>query len=185
MNNRELGTISKKVILFLWGGLALGLSGNPKNYFKILRVMGKEWEDINRKALNRAIKNLYHSKLVDIKEDKEGLITLVLSEDGKKRALKYNLENIRISKMKEWDNKWRIVLFDIPETRKKFREALRSHLKDMEFYEFQKSVFVHPYECKNEIDYLVEFYNIRSYVRLAVAENIDNELHLKKHFKLL
>ena len=40
--NREWGEVSQKVILLLWGGLALGLSGSPKNYFRILKAIGKE-----------------------------------------------------------------------------------------------------------------------------------------------
>ena len=182
---REYRDVSKKVILLLWGGLALGLSGSPKTYFKILKAIGKEWKEIDKQALHRAIKNLYQSKIVDIKEDKEGNVTLILTEKGKQKALKYDLDNISVPKMQKWDKKWRVVLFDIPEKRKKIREALRSHLKQMNFFEFQKSVFVHPFECKDEIDYLIEFYNIRPFVRFMISESIDNELHLKKHFNLL
>lgn len=178
--SRELGTTSQKIILLLWGGLALGLSGSPRTYFKILKGIEKELKDIDRRALHWAIKNLYKSKLVDIKENKDGTTTLVLTKNGKQKALKYNLENMKIPKMKKWDNKWRVVLFDIPETRKKIRDALRFHLRGLDFFEFQKSVFVHPYKCQNEIDYLIEFYNIRKYVRILTAENVDNESHLKK-----
>lgn len=183
--SRELGETSQKIILLLCGGLTLGLSGSPRNYFRILKAMGKEWEDIERRSLHRAIKNLYSSKIIDIKEDKDGITTLILTEKGKQKALRYDLANITVPEMKKWDNKWRVVLFDIPETRKKIRDALRFHLKKMGFFEFQKSVFAHPFECKDEIDYLIEFYDIRRYVRLLVAETIDNELHLKKHFNLL
>ena len=183
--NREWGEVSQKVILFLWGGLALGLSGSPKNYFRILKAIGKEWNEINKRALHRAIKNLYQSKIIDIKEDKDGITTLVLSDKGKEKALTYNLDKIKIKKPVQWDGKWRVVLFDIPESQKKVREALRFHLKNMDFFEFQKSVFIHPFECRDEIDYLIEFYNIRPFVRFIIGESVDNELHLKKHFNLL
>jgi len=45
-------------------------------------------------------------------------------------------------------------------------------------------VFVQPYDCKNEIEYIIEFYNIRKYVRFIIADSLDNELHLINHFKL-
>jgi DNA-binding transcriptional regulator PaaX len=54
----------------------------------------------------------------------------------------------------------------------------------LRFYQLQKSVFVLPYECRDEIEFLIEFYDIRSYVRQIVAEKIDNELHLKEIFKI-
>jgi len=63
--------------------------------------------------------------------------------------------------------------------------VFRYHLNQLGFYEFQKSVFVHPYNCKDEIDYLIEFYNLRRFVRFVEADSIDNELHLKKYFHLL
>ncbi len=125
------------------------------------------------------------SKLISEKQNKGDAITMILTDKGKEKALTYNLDEIVIKKPKHWDGKWRIVLFDIPEKRRKIRDAFRHHLNQLEFYEFQKSVFVHPFDCQNEIDYLIEFYNARRFIRFIVAELIDNELHLKSHFKLL
>jgi len=85
---------------------------------------------------------------------------------------------------KKWDGKWRIVVFDIPEKKKGVRNALRRKLKELGFYELQKSVFVFPYECGNEIEFIVEFFELRPYVRTGVLEKIDNTTHLKRIFKL-
>jgi len=182
---QRLGDTQRKILLLLLGGLALGLSGSPKNYFHILKNIGKEWKDIDRYALKRTIKNLYKSKLIGEKQNLDGTITIILTDKGKEKALTYDLEKIEIKKPIKWDKKWRVVLFDIPENRKKIREALRFYLKKLRFYEFQKSVFIHPYNCKNEIDYLIEFYDIRKFVRFLIADSIDNEMHLKEHFGLL
>ena len=35
-----------------------------------------------------------------------------------------------------------------------------------------------------EIDFIIELYNARRYVRFIEAVNIDNELHLKRKFRL-
>ncbi len=182
---KELGQISQKVLLLLGAGLALGLSGSPTRYLKILKAAGKEWKDIEKRALHRAIKNIYQSKLADFKEQKGGTIILTLNEKGKEKILKYKLGAMKIPKMKKWDKKWRIVIFDIPEQKKKIRDILRWHLKHLGFLELQKSVFVHPFDCMNEINFLIEFYNIRPHVRIIIAESIDNELHLKTRFDLI
>ncbi len=58
-------------------------------------------------------------------------------------------------------------------------------LKKLEFYELQKSVFIHPFDCKDEIDFIIEFFEARPFIRFAIIESIDNELHLKKIFDLL
>ena len=179
-----MGSAQKKIILLLLGGLAIGLSRSPKTSFQIIRGIKKEWDWINRQNLKRAIKKLYESKLVKEKENSDGTITLVLTDKGKEKALTYNLDEMEIKKPKQWDGKWRIVLFDVPERARKIRDAFRYHLKQLNFYEFQKSVFVHPYDCHNEIEYLVEFYDARKFIRFIIADSLDNELHLKSHFNL-
>jgi len=131
-----------------------------------------------------AIVDLYKSKMLEQKENNDGSLTIVLTENGKRKALTYQIDEMKIKKAQKWDKKWRIVLFDIPEKKKKIREAIRHHLKNFNFFEYQKSVFVQPYDCKNEIEYIIEFYNIRKYVRFIIADSLDNELHLINHFKL-
>lgn len=182
---RGLGIIQRKIILLLIGGITLGLSGSPHRYFKVLKAVRKEWDNINKDSLKRAIRSLYESRLIAEKRNADGTITLVLTNDGKQKALTYDLEKIKIKHPKIWDKKWRVVLFDIPNDRKKLRDILRRHLKNLEFYEFQKSVFVHPYDCKDEIDYLVEFYSLRAFVRFIIADSVDNEFHLKHNFGLI
>jgi len=182
---RGLGTNQQKILLLLFGGIALGLSGSPKKSFQILDSIAKEWKEIDRRILKRAIKKLYESKLIKEKENPDGSVTLVLTDKGKQKALTYDLDKMEIKKSKQWDGKWRVVLFDIPEKIKGAREAIRHHLKNLGFFEFQKSVFIHPYDCKDEVDYLIEFYDIRKFVRFIIADSIDNELHLKKNFNLL
>ena len=116
---RGLGKTQQKILLLLMGGLALGLSGSPRQYFKIIKAIGKGWEEIEEQSLKKAIRSLYQSKLIEEKQNKDDTVTLVLTENGKNKALAYDLDNIKIKKPPKWDKKWRVVLFDIPEKRKK------------------------------------------------------------------
>jgi len=179
-----LGPTAQKVLVLLFGGLALGLTSSPDRYFRIIRTIRKDFEKINRYALHRTIRNLYRSKLVNVKENADDTVTLVLTDKGRVKALTYNIENVNVPDMKRWDKQWRVVMFDIPERYKKPRDALSKTLKKAGFYKFQKSVFVHPFECKNEVDFVVEFFNLRPYVRYMLASHIDNELDIKQHFNL-
>ena len=111
-------------------------------------------------------------------------MTFTLSNDGKQKALTFELDEMVIKKNK-WDGKWRLVTFDIPEKKKKVREAFRYHLVRLGFKELHKSVFVIPYVCHGEIEYLTEFYNARRFVRYIESSYIDNELDLKHQFDLV
>lgn len=181
----QLKPTTQKVLLLLMGGSALALSASPVGYFSIIGVIVKAWKEINRRALHSAIKSLYRSKLIDAKDNPNGSVTIVLTENGKKCALRYDIETIKIPTMKKWDGKWRVILFDIPEKSKKARNALAKLLQEMGCVKFQKSVFVCPYECKKEVDFVIEFFNLRPYVRYMIADHIDNELDFKRKFDLL
>jgi len=179
---RKLSPAKQKILLLLLGGLTLSLTRTPRQYFKVLGEIKKEWKKIKVKGLAAEIRALYQSKLVETKFNKNGTLTLILTEKGRKKALTYNIDNMKIP-MQRWDGKWRIVIFDVPEERKNARNALREKLKNLGFCELQKSVFVHPFSCKDQIDFIIEFFELRPNVRYGVLESIDNELHLKNIFK--
>ncbi|MFA6552718.1 MAG: hypothetical protein WCT19_04450 [Candidatus Paceibacterota bacterium] len=185
VSHKKMGAVQEKILLLLLGGVALGLSRSPKKYFKVLNLMVKEWKNINRRSLENSIRLLYRSHLIEEKENPDGTVTMVLNKEGRKLALHFDIYNIRIKKPTKWDEYWRIVIFDIPERFKKLRNLLRFHLQNMGFVELQKSVFVHPFPCFDEIEYIIETYKIRKYVRTILAKKIDNELDLKRHFDLL
>lgn len=83
-----------------------------------------------------------------------------------------------------WDKKWRVVFFDIPEKRRAERNVLRDKLKELEFREIQKSVFIHPYPCFDEIDFVVEYFQLRNLVRYGEMVNLSNEAELRLKFQL-
>ena len=174
----------EKIILLLASGVVLGLSRSPRNYFKVLKGAAKEWKEINRNKLVRIVREFYDDRLIDYKEDKEGSVKIILTKEGQKKALKFKLDEIEIKKSAKWDGEWRIVIFDIPERFKKAREALRMKLKDLGFLELQKSVLVLPYECEDEIDFIVEVFLIRPFVRFVRAKSFTNEEQLKIKFGL-
>lgn len=182
---RQLSPLSQKILILLIGGISLGLTRSPRRYFKIIKDMGRAWRDTNKKQLSDSIRSLYQSKLIDMKENKDGSIKMTLTEKGRKKIILYNFDQMVISKPNTWDKKWRIITFDIPEKFKKARNALREKLKDLGFLKYQKSIFIYPYECKNEIDFVIEFFDIRPHIRYIIAENLDNELDFKKRFQLL
>ena len=71
--------ISRKILILLLGGIALGLTHSPKQYFKILSGMVDEWKGINKFSFKRTIKSLYHSGMLKEIKNKDGTISVVLS----------------------------------------------------------------------------------------------------------
>src|SRR3989304_4096093 len=137
--SRGLGKNQQKLLLLLMGGLTLSLSRNPRQYFRTLKAIGKGYAEIERQALKNAIVDLYRSKMLEQKENNDGSLTIVLTENGKRKALTYQIDEMKIKKAPKWDKKWRIVLFDIPEKKNKVIEAISHHLKNLNFFDIQKN----------------------------------------------
>ena len=174
----------QKVLLLLMTGALLGLTRSPKQYFKIVRLAAKEWNFINRQYLYRLIREFREERLIDYREKTGGEIEIVITEQGKLTLLNYDIDQMKIKKTDHWDGKWRIVFFDIPEKHRQARDALREKLKEIGFREFQQSVFIQPYPCTKEINFLIEFFEIRNWVKLAEIDEITNEAELLIQFKL-
>ena len=174
----------QKILLLLTAGAVIGLSYSPAMSKRVFRLVKKVWKDIDRQYLYRIISEFHHDRLVDYQEKEDGTIDIVLTEAGKKRALSFRIDAIIIPKPALWDRKWRLVVFDIPETKRQARDALRLKLRELGFKEFQKSVFAYPYPCVDEINFIVEFFEIRNYVHLAEVTKLSNDSRLRLHFNL-
>ena len=132
----------------------------------------------------RVFRRLEKQNLISISEKPNGEITITLTDKGKQKILAYQIESMRIKKPKAWDKIWRVVIFDIPEGSKKARNIFRENLKTLGFYSLQKSVFVHPFPCKNEVDFLKHNFGISDHVTFIEAKNIDKQNHLRNHFQV-
>jgi DNA-binding transcriptional regulator PaaX len=118
-------------------------------------------------------------------EKRNHQIYISLTQEGKKKAGRFQMNSLEIQKPKRWDRKWRIVLFDIENSKNIKRNALRGKLKELGFYLYQKSVWIYPYKCDDEIKTLKDFFGLeKQEISLIVAEKIANEKEIRKFFKL-
>jgi DNA-binding transcriptional regulator PaaX len=111
-------------------------------------------------------------------------LTVGLSEAGHEKALKYSIDDVHIPEPLVWDKKWRMVMFDIPEERRLARNIFKAKLDELGFAQVQKSSYVHPYPCHNEIDFMRSLYGLDQYVRLAIIDKLEGEDELRKRFEL-
>lgn len=174
----------RKILLCLMAGVALGLTRSPRAYFRILGSLPKEFRNIDRQYLYKTLHEFGVGNLVSIKDLSDGRCTITLTEKGKKRALTYSLEEMEIPRPKIWDGRWRLVLFDIPETKRQSREALQKKLRNLGFYCLQKSVYLFPYPCGDEVTFVVNFFDLNHYVHTVEAVSLTNDLGPKRHFGL-
>ena len=94
---------------------------------------------------------------------------------------RYQVLDLKIERPKKWDGKIRIVAFDIPNAQRTKRNAFRRKLKELGFYSSQKSVWLHPFECKNEIKILQDFFGLNNkQIHFFTAEKIEDKFLFEK-----
>ncbi len=108
-----------------------------------------------------------------------------LTSEGEERLLKYQLGEAVIKKPKEWDGKWRIIIFDIKEEKRVRRNLFREELRNLGFLRLQNSVWVHPYECEEIVIILKAYFCLGKDVLYITAEKIENDKWFKKEFGLI
>lgn len=142
----------------------------------------------NRKNLYRritqSITKLEHSGLVQTSGER-GHRKIVLTEKGRAVIETIYASEYRIPEPAFWDGRWRVVMFDIREKRRRARSQLRSLLFGAGFLRLQDSVWVHPYPCDEFIGL------VRAHLRSGtgemlsfVAEALESDKGLREHFRL-
>ncbi len=128
-----------------------------------------------------AIYNLNRRKFIKTKKIKNKTY-LKLTSKGKKELIK-NLLN-KITENKKWNGKWYILIFDIPEKRRRYRVRLTNTLRNIGFYQLQKSVWVFPYDVLNYLYELMPGFREGDWFEYIEVAKISSSSKLEKYFDL-
>jgi len=170
---RTKGETTKQILLLLLAGaLTTSPTKSQRIWREIFRLYFKKVK-LPKVTTPEMVRRRFHylrsAQLISWKEFPSGEIKITLTKEGKKKALQYRLEDLSIPKPRLWDRKWRLVIFDIPESKRRARDALREALNRLGFLQLQKSVWVHPFPCENEIDFIAQVFDVDQYLFLAEA----------------
>ncbi len=108
-----------------------------------------------------------------------------ITEEGRK-VLAYEEQKAKLdtTKKRRWNGRWRVIIFDVPERRRKVRDRLRQIMRGVGFARLQDSVWVFPYDCEDFVALLKADLKIGTAVLYMVVEQIENDKHLREHFGL-
>lgn len=110
---------------------------------------------------------------------------LRMTQAGKARAERADLEHLAIPAPPKWDAQWRIVFFDIPETKKVHRDYFSHRLRLLGFQQLQRSVWVHPFACREQVEAAATAYGVARYVTYIETGYIDAPEKLRERFTAL
>lgn len=118
---------------------------------------------LKKSALSKSIKNLREKGLITT-EKAQGRMILKMTNKGKNEVLIQ-----KALRDTNWDGKWRIVIFDIPEENRKIRNILRARLKLWEFEIWQQSVWATKRDITIPLRDFIEEIGIEKWVKVIVT----------------
>lgn len=118
----------------------------------------------------------------------------LLFYDGKKYQLttqgesclhRWHFADFKLQKPKKWDGKWRVMIFDIPEHKRKIRNGLTLLFRQAGIHRLQNSVWVYPYDCEDVITLLKVDFGIGKYLLYLIVDELENDKYLREEFELV
>jgi len=74
----------------------------------------------------------------------------------------------------KWDGRWRLVMFDVPESKRGLRDRLRRELTKLGMGTLQESVWISPNDIKKEIEKLAEKHLLSAEIKFfEVSQNTN------------
>lgn len=154
--------------------LLLLVSDRPLTFPSIREIMQKVGGYTNRKVIWSTLARLAQRGYLKKTKRKEG-IEFSLTASGKKEIPP---DPVFIQRpQRAWDSKWRLVLFDIPEEKRKSKEQFLSGLKEMGFGRIQNSVYVSVHDVIDKVKNLAKSQGISEQINVMLVEElgIDDE----------
>ena len=176
----------QKIILntvFAAGVLGIAIVA-PNVLGAIAKLVGNKKRKKNLKySINTSMLRLKEKGLIKINE-LDGKKIAYITEKGEKALDFLERHNYKLKTPKKWDGRWRVIIFDIKESRKKVREQIRYTLVQIGFVKLQNSVWIYPYDCEDFISLMKTDFMIGKDLLYMVVEKLENDWFLRKTFKL-
>lgn len=160
---------SKKILKVLGEKNAISL---PKLHDLATRSPSEKVND--KYAITRSIKGLREAGLIENISSPQSEYAR-LTKEGKKKMHSLKLESETTLVNTSWDGFWRIILLDLPESRKSERESLRYLLKKAGFVCLKNSAWISPYPYEHLFTNIKKDLALSSEMMIIVTQNIDPE----------
>jgi len=182
---RQRRNTLKKIVLgtiAISGGVAVAVMA--PNALGAMAKMGLLPNKRQKDSINQARDRLIKQGLIRIEHGflritPKGTAALHLLE-----AKDTNVPGYDKRKPKRWDGRWRMLIFDIPETRRSTRDKIRRSLISVGFQRLQDSVWAYPYDCEDFVSLLKADFKIGKDMLYLIVEEMEGDRHLRDSFGL-
>lgn len=149
------------------------LSEKPAISITELNDLGNELPS-TKYAITRSLKGLQEAGLIEHIASPQNSYAR-LTKEGRKKVNSLKLENENTLVNTSWDGFWRIIILDLPESRKNEREALRYLLKKANFVCIKNTVWISPHPYEYLFTNIKKDLNLSTELMIIVTNKIDED----------
>lgn len=148
-----------------------------KEIIKDIEVILEKYEEDERKTkpkytIARTLKKMVDDEMIDEHEtERSSFLSLTSSGRQKLRNIKLNSQHHLVSTT--WDGYWRVIIVDIPESRKKDQDAVRYLLKKAQFVQIKNSIWITPYPMEHMMINIKHDMNLEEDILVLVTNKLD------------
>ena len=185
MSDRETtGKIIDEILRYSVAGTALAASlALPGLMVGLAKPIEKFMEHLDEKDRQRELRRIIY------KMKEKGLLVgdyehgLQLTDKARKRLDRISLDDLRARPTDVWDGRWRIILYDLPKDKDSGRHALVACLRSYGCLLLQKSAWITPFPCRQDIETISAQFGVDDYVTYFEAVSLDNEPAMIDRFR--
>ncbi len=136
-------------------------------------------------AVTRALKNMAENGLIEtLHSDNDTYLRI--TKEGRQKLVSLKLDEDTVIVPSTWDGQWRMILIDIPESRKNERESLRYLLKKAGFVCLKNSAWISPFPLEHLFMNIKKDLGLETEMIIITTNSIDEitEKELKKIFQI-
>ena len=117
----------------------------------------------SREHFSKLLYQLQHSGYIRKTDD-----SVFFTKKGEERAFIRHAEQVVLKRKR--DGFYRLIAFDVPEKRRFARDLMRAKLYEFECKKVQKSLYLTPYACEEEIEEIASILKMQSNVHVFVLK---------------
>ncbi len=151
----------------------------------VAQLIKKEDKEKMRKT-QKTFSYLRKRKFIAVLNHK-GYVKISITKSGKEFIKKHQISTyiVSIPVPNKWDKKWRILFYDVSTADSLKRDALRYFIKKLNMKQMQKSVWIYPFDCSEQVSFLKNFLELTDMeIRLIVTDSIGDDKKFRKIFNI-
>ena len=178
----RIGPVAQVLLGTIAGAGIITIAVCAPNALQLLKPFFKNKKYSSKQVINRNIESLVLTGLVKKTISIDGEVVLELTRRGVWESAIHSVNTY--PKKPVWDGKWRVVIFDVPNTQSKLRGELTRGMRMYGFKLLQKSVWIYPYQCDDFVKMLRTHLELKDSVLHMTVSSMEDEKKWKKSFKL-